>query len=303
MEIKHLETFCVVAETLNFSHAGQHLHLAQSTVTNHIQALENELGVQLFNRLPRQVTLTSQGQTLLTYVRHLLDLEYEMKSVVSGEEEPGGKLTIGASETVLTYRLPPLFCAYKERYPSVELRLRPFAYDELLDRLRQGQIDVAFIFDQPIQSQSLHIRQLREEPLVLVASPHHALTRCGAVTPRDLEGEPILFTELNCAYRPLFEHALAVGGMRPNTNLEFKSLEAIKQCVMTGLGVTLLPEVAVRDEVAQGRLVPLTWAGEQFTLWTQVAWSCNMHMCPTLSSFIDMSEAALGITPSKPDAV
>jgi DNA-binding transcriptional LysR family regulator len=293
MEIKHLETFVVVAETRNFSHAAQHLHMAQSTVTTHIQALENELGVPLFNRLPRQVTLTTQGERLLTYARNLLELESEMVSVVSGAEMPDGTLTIGASETVLTYRLPSLFRAYRERYPAVDLRLRPFRYDELLERVRQGSIDVAFLFDQPLQSQSLHIQPLLEERLLLVAAPGHPLTLQSAVTPADLEGESILFTEINCGYRAMFEQSLTAAGMRPSTNLEFHSLEAIKQCVMAGLGISLLPEVAIREECVEGRLVPLNWSGESFAVWTQVAWSKNVHMCPTMASFIEMSEEQL----------
>lgn len=291
MEIKHLATFCIVAETLNFSAAANHLHMAQSTVTTHIQALERELGVALFNRMPRQVTLTPNGEKLHAYARRLLDLETEMVAAVSGAGEPEGTLTIGASETVLTYRLPPLLRAYRERYPAVGLRLRPFPFDELLDRARQGNIDLAFIFDQPQDSRSLHIRRLVEEPLLLVAAPDHPLTACETVRPADLEGESILFTELNCGYRPLFEHALTAAGTRPNTNLEFQSLEAIKQCVIAGLGVTLLPEVALRREVSHGELVPLAWDGPPFTAWTQMAWSKNVHPSAALDRFVEMALA------------
>ncbi len=109
----------------------------------------------------------------------------------------------------------------------------------------------------------------------------------------DLEGEPILFTELSCGYRPMFEHTLTAAGMRPATNLEFHSMEAIKQCVIAGLGVTLVPEVAVRQECEEGKLVQLAWAGPSFSVWTQMVWSRNVYMNPTLKSFIEMSETLL----------
>lgn len=293
MEIKHLETLCVVAETGSFSQAGARLHLAQSTVTTHIQALEQELGVPLFNRLPRQVTLTERGRTLLVYAQRLLALEAEMVAVVSGTETAGGSLTIGASETVLTYRLPALLQTYRERYPAVELRLRPFSYSELLDRLREGSIDVAFLFDQPLQSQSLHIQSLLAEPLSLVAAPGHPLTNGIAVTPADLENQAILFTEQSCGYRTMFEHTLAAEGVRPSTNLEFRSVEGIKQCVIAGLGVTLLPEVAVRKECAAGKLLRLPWSGPELLVWTQIAWSRSVHMSPKLANFIELSRTLL----------
>ena len=90
----------------------------------------------------------------------------------------------------------------------------------------------------------------------------------------------------------MFEHTLTAAGMRPNTNLEFHSMEAIKQCVIAGLGVTLVPEVAVRRECEAGELVPLAWAGPSFSVWTQMAWSRSVYMDPALKCFIEMSETS-----------
>ena len=294
MELKHLETFCMLAETLNFSQAADNLHFAQSTVTTHIQALENEFGVPLFNRMPRKITLTTHGQRLLPYAQRLLDMEQALGEAVRiDSDEPEGRLTIGASETALTYRLPPLLRAYRERYPNVDLKLRPLYYGDLVDAARKGTVDVAFIFEHPLKSKSLEVRPLVEENLVLVAAADHPLAAQEQVCAADLEGEPLLFTERNCGYRALFEHALTTAGMRPHIDLEFHSLEAIKQCIIAGLGLSLMPEVAIRRECDRGELVRLPWDGQSLSVWTQIIWAKQTYICHAMARFIDMSEELL----------
>jgi len=150
------------------------------------------------------------------------------------------------------------------------------------------------LFEAALQSNSLYVRHLVKEPLVLVAAAGHPLTSRSAVSPIDLEDEPILFTEINCGYRPLFEHTLSAAGIHPNTNLEFYSLEAIKQCVIAGLGITLIPEVAVRHELATGKLVQFAWEEGAFAVWTQMVWSRHGYVCPAMDQFITLSESVLG---------
>src|SRR5262245_23144064 len=108
MEFRNLSTFLAVAKTLSFSQAAQMLDYAQSTVTVQIQALEEELGVPLFDRLGRRVALTEAGNQLLWYAQKFVELEKEAHTVISNDPEPAGVLTIGAPETTCAYRLPPL---------------------------------------------------------------------------------------------------------------------------------------------------------------------------------------------------
>jgi DNA-binding transcriptional LysR family regulator len=121
------------------------LNYAQSSVTAQIQALEEELGVPLFNRLGRQVTLTDAGRRLMSYAERLLELEEEARAEVTGGGEPAGTLTIGAPETICTYRLPPVLRQFRDRFPGVRVIFRPLVYPDLLRSLIDGTVEAAFL--------------------------------------------------------------------------------------------------------------------------------------------------------------
>jgi DNA-binding transcriptional LysR family regulator len=154
-------------------------------------------------------------------------------------------------------------------------------------------IDVAFLLDVPFQAGGLAIEPLIYEPLVLIAPPSHRLARASAVHPDDLEGEPVLLTEAGCAYRGLFERALARAGIYPSSTLEFGSVEAIKQCVIAGMGLSVLPAVVAAAEIAQERLVALNWTEPGFGVLTQMAWHRDKWQSPALSSFLTLSRELL----------
>jgi DNA-binding transcriptional LysR family regulator len=102
-----------------------------------------------------------------------------------------------------------------------------------------------------------------------------------------MEGETVLLTESGCSYRALFEHSRAVAGVQPATTLEFRSVEAIKQCVMVGVGISILQELATRIEVEQGKLVVLPWVLPDVQVLTQLLWHKEKWLSPALNAFID----------------
>src|SRR5437667_9141173 len=120
MELRQLTTFRMVATTLSFSRAAQILNYVQSSVTTQIQVLEEELGVRLFDRLGKRVALTDAGKRFLPYAEKILSLSEEARQAVADEEVPTGSLTISASETLCTYRLPALLRQFHDRFPQVK---------------------------------------------------------------------------------------------------------------------------------------------------------------------------------------
>lgn len=293
MDLRQLTTFRMVATTLSFTRAAAALNYVQSSVTAQIQALEEELGVPLFDRLGKRVALTDAGKRLLWYAEKLLALADEARAAVTGATEIVGTLTISAPETLCTYRLPALLRQMRERYPGVRLLFRPLPAIELRRSVVEGVIDVAFLLDVPFQAGGLAVEPLIYEPLVLIAPPAHRLARASAVRPADLEGEPVLLTEAGCAYRGLFERALSQAGIYPSSTLEFGSVEAIKQCVIAGMGLSVLPAVVVAADIAQGRLVALNWTEPGFGVLTQMAWHRDKWQSPALSSFLALSRELL----------
>lgn len=295
MELRQLQTFREVAKTLSFTRTAATLNYAQSSVSAQIQTLEEEFGVALFDRLGRRIILTAAGQRLLHYADKICALVDEALVAVPGDQEPAGTLTIGAPETLCAYRLPQVVEAFRRCYPKVDIIFRPSPTAEDWDTLLgEGMADAALILNEPYQAPQLIVQALYQEPILVVAHPHHRLAKAHMITPAALRGETLLLTEANCPYRLAFERVLRSANVTPANVLEFHSVEAIKQCALTGMGIAVLPWVVVQQEVAAERLVPLTVAGLTFNMVTQLAWHRDKWISPALAAFLAMTRTILG---------
>jgi DNA-binding transcriptional LysR family regulator len=286
VEIRHLVTFQKVATLLSFTRAAEELSYAQSSVTTQIRALETSLGVELFDRLGGRIRLTPAGEKLLEYAEQILALTEAARADVAGGDGPSGNLVVGTMESITSYRMPPLLEFFHHRFPKVQLSLRPSLCAETCHALRQGTFDIGFLMEQETRHQGLETVVLAEEPLVLVAAPGHALAGRENLSLDDLRAASILATEAGCAYRDLFEVELR--GAETMPFLEFGTIEAIKRGVMSGLGISLLPEVTVAAELEKGELATLSW-DTPFSVHTQLAWRSGRRLSRELKLFIDQA--------------
>jgi len=299
-----LGTFRAVARELSFSRAAAGLGYVQSSVSSQVAALERELGVPLFDRLGRRIALTEAGAVMLEYAERLLDLAWEAGEAVAeagaGRGEVAGSLRVSAPETLLTYRLPGLLTVFHESYPRVRVSLQPTAVGRLVGSTRraleEGRVDVAFVLDEAsVGVDGLSAELLMEEDVSVVAPPAHALAVSDFVAPSNLGKETVLLPEApqsGCAYRGRFERQLAEGGVVPRETLEFQSIEAIKRCVSAGMGVTVLPTVAVENELASGTLSELAWR-EPIRVGTLMAWNEARWVSPALRAFLETAREVL----------
>ncbi|MCB0195870.1 MAG: LysR family transcriptional regulator [Anaerolineae bacterium] len=287
METRQLTTFRAVAQTLSFSRAANQLNYAQSTVSSQIQSLEEELGVALFDRLGKSIVLTDAGQRLFGYAEKILNLTDEALAIVSNADTLTGSLTISAPETLCTYRLPKVLRQFRRQYPKVQISFHPEFDLDVKRRLQEGHADVAFTMSEPFQKPGLNVEPLVREPLLIVAYPEHPLAQAESVTFADLHEESFLLTEAACNYRRLFERALNAAGITAQP-MEFHSVEAIKQCVMAGIGLSLLPLVSIKSEIDRGQLVPINWSGRDFEVITHVVWHEDKWVSPALSAFLEV---------------
>lgn len=290
MELRLLVTFEKVATVLSFTQAAAELKYAQSSVTSQIRSLESSLGAELFDRLGSRIRLTDAGERLLPYARQIIDLADEARAAVVGAEEPAGAIAVGTMESLTSYRLPPLLELFHHRYPRVQLSLRPTLGDETRHALRQGTYDVGFLMERETEHAGLETEVLAAEPLVLVCAPTHPLAAHGAdsLATGDLAAVQLVGTEPGCPYRVLFEDELRTRNGSPPPFMEFGTIEATKRGVAGGLGVALLPRMAVRDELASGVLVALPWE-PPFVLHTQLAWRSGKRLPAHVRLFIDQS--------------
>ena len=298
MELRQLETFRAVATALSFTRASERLWVAQPALSAQIRRLEAELGVRLFDRLGRRVVLTDAGTRLFAYAERLLDLAEEARTAVADGDEPAGTLTVGAPETILTYRLPGILQRFRRARPRVRLIFRPTPNADLQRAIGEGTLDVGFGLGPRMQARGLEVELLGTEPLVVVTAPDHPLVSAARVEPADVQGETVLLTRPGCGYRALFANTLATSGVQPAGTLDFGSIEGIKQCVAAGIGIAALPRTAVRSELADGRLVALPWEGPPLAVSVQLLWHPARTWSPPLRAFLEIARATPTPTPA-----
>jgi DNA-binding transcriptional LysR family regulator len=206
MEIRQLKSFLIVTKLCSFSKAADTLGYAQSTITMQIQALEEELGTSLFDRSGRKINLTKDGENLFWYAEQILKLTEEATNTTISGNQPSGSIVIGSPESLCLYCFPPLIKEYRLNYPEVEIKLRFGTCCDLREMLNKNLIDLAFFLDEPINDEKLITHILFDEPVLLLASPKHPLSKKICVTPEDLRGKQLILTESGCNYRTRFNN-------------------------------------------------------------------------------------------------
>ncbi|BCG79265.1 LysR family transcriptional regulator [Mesorhizobium sp. 113-3-3] len=262
MHPRLLKTFLAVARSRNVTRAAEAVHLAQSSVSDQIQALEAELGAALFTRSKYGLELTPAGLALKPIAEELLRLDGEARAaVLAAGGQTSGALTIGALETIASARLAPWLAGFQASHPDITVRIKVTDSGTLRRLLEDGDIDVAFCFERrdgaKDNDERLARRTIGTEPLVLVAAPGQS------TAPRDLADLAALrfvVTEPGCIYRHMFDTAFAEADMAPpKPAAEVGSIGAIARLVAAGAGLGLIPRLAVSDALARGDLVELPW--------------------------------------------
>lgn len=252
MEIHQLRYFVAVAEEGNFSHAAEREHVSQPSLSQQIHKLEDELGQQLFDRLPRSVVLTEAGRTFLGYARQILaDIGDARRSVAALEGEVAGKLSVGAIPSIALYVLPRLISSFQQRYPKVTFELFEDLTDKLVQRLEDGSVDLVLA---SAGEGTPHLAQysLGKEPLVLLLPEKHLLARKRAVRWSELAGEKFLLLHEVHSLAIHVRQLLAAHHLQPEVVLEGAQLATIAAMVAAGLGVTVVPEMMVRTDFVKG---------------------------------------------------
>ncbi|SFF35779.1 DNA-binding transcriptional regulator, LysR family [Paenibacillus algorifonticola] len=289
MELRQLKTFYTLASTLNFTRAAEVQKYVPSTVTMQMKALEEELGVKLVDRLGKNVTLTDAGRTFLRYADNILSVVEEAQHAVKQSGELTGTVIISADETLCTYRLPAVLRQFRLCYPGIRLMFRPLANSNLKQSLREGDADIIFMLDEDKGETGFCGEKMLDEPFYLLVSPDHPLAAHTALAIEDFHGETFLLTEKGCSYRTFFDRSLSQRGMGGITELEFNSAEAIKQCAKIGMGIAILPEMAVIGEVNRRELVPLPWDLTATSFATQMFWHEEKWISPAIEAFLSLT--------------
>ncbi|WP_245754845.1 LysR family transcriptional regulator [Pelosinus propionicus] len=294
MNVKHLEAFLTVARLLNFGEAARTLNYSQSTISEQISGLEEYLGTKLFERIGRRVFLTEQGKKLFPFAERIVRDAEELKNLFNDSTIISGSLHIGAAETLCAFWLPPLLKEYRQLYPKVEINIKVGNCVDFPQWLQQNSIDVAFSLNDESKQQQLRQIELFHGETVFITSPDHELSTGLVLELENLAGQTLLLPEGYCGYPMDLKNLLEKEGVKANMIMQFGSLESIKQCIKNGLGVSLLPKIAVEEEIKRGEIISLAWNGQDIPIQAQVLFHRDKWLSPPLAALEKLILAKIG---------
>lgn len=242
MDTAALSAFLEVARTASFSQAAEHLHLTQPAVSKRISGLESSLGVSLFDRVGRQISLTEAGRALLPRAQHLLlDME-DMKRAVGNLSGPvTGTLKIGTSHHIGLHRLPPTLRAFSTQYRQVRLDLRFIDSEEAYEAVLSGELELGIVTLPPEKDARLIAREIWEDPLAFVAGNDHPLTQMPTITLADLTLHQAILPSSSTFTRQIASQLFKESGLEMQVSMTTNYLETIKMMASIGLGWSVLP--------------------------------------------------------------
>jgi DNA-binding transcriptional LysR family regulator len=256
-----LETFCAVAEVGSLTRAAERLHTTQPAITRQMRTLERELGATLLARTPQGVALTAAGQAVLAHAREAIASVRAARQAAAGLSDGGtGRLRLAAGLMATQYVLPPALAVFRERYPSVSVELQPVHQRVALERLLGYEVEAA-VLASPVRSPLVRATPVMRDPLLVVWAPGAAGDAAlgGERSAEDgvrleaLRGKTVLVLAAGTGLHELVEEALRKRKVSCRL-AEHPTAETIKTAVRLGMGVTILPLSAVREERHAGTL-------------------------------------------------
>ncbi|RAP30859.1 hypothetical protein C2W64_00026 [Brevibacillus laterosporus] len=255
LEGKFFKTFIAVIEENSFSRAADKLGYVQSTVTTHIQLLEQACKQKLFHRLSRGVKPTEAGLRLAKFAYQFIHLGMSLQEAMNELDQPQGIVHIRMQESFFLTRMSSLIQEFLGQYPKIKVRLEAGFQPDILNHVLKHAVDFGIVPQNPHRN-DIVFYPLIEEKLVFIASD--ALVQRVESTGLDaLNDEIVISFGTSCLYHTQASKILQEAGIEGNTALEFPSIEMIKQSVKSGIGFALIPEIGVRKELEEGQFKTL----------------------------------------------
>ncbi|QQE10575.1 LysR family transcriptional regulator [Planctomycetota bacterium] len=255
--IRQLEVFVETARTGNITQAAEQLELTQSAASMSLKQLENTLGYALFSRIGRGLVLNDLGRQMLPKAQQVLaQVEAMVSGVYDQEDVPTGHLVLGCSTTIGNYLFPQYLKEFLDEHPHITIALRVGNTDAIARSVRVGEVDLGLI-EGELKVDDLYEENWLRDQLMVFASPVHELAGKKRVTSAMLAKQQWVMRERGSGTRSTVENAITKRGIELNDVVEIGHTEAIKRAVEAGMGVSCLSGLAVRRELAVGRLKAL----------------------------------------------
>ena len=253
MNLKDLKYLVALADTGHFGKAAERTFVSQPTLSAQLKKLEEYLGVKLVERQPRNVQLTEVGKQVVVRARRMLDEGDQIVALARSNKDPlAGRLKLALIPTIGPYLLPRVMQKIRKALPQLGLMLYEHQTEALLKRLHDGEVDLG-IMALPIAQDGMETRELYEEAFTVALPNHHALAAKSTIKVPDLKGQTLLLLEDGHCLRDQALEVCSRIDIREAEDFRATSLETLRQMVVAGLGITLLPETAVESPFGSQR--------------------------------------------------
>ncbi len=253
LKLKDLRYLVAVADTRHFGRAAERSFVSQPTLSAQLKKLEEYLGVQLIERAPKRVSLTTAGEEVVERARRILEASEEIVELAKGHSDPlSGRLKLALLPTIGPYLLPNVASHLRKQLPRLELMLYEYQTDPMLEKLHSGEIDVG-ILALPVAADGLDSYELYREPFMVAMPVGHRLASRQTIRTADLGDETLLLLEDGHCLRDQALDICAGSGVNEKQDFRATSLETLRQMVAAGVGITLLPELAGRGAYGHAR--------------------------------------------------
>lgn len=284
MTLRHFKIFITVCDTMNMTTAGEKLFLSQSAVSQAISELEKYYLSKLFERLSRKLYLTHSGEKLLSYARHIVRMNeetvYEMKML-----KDGGFIRIGASVTVCTCILPKAVTELQRLRTNAKIEVYENNTGKIENMILQDQIDIGIV-EGNIHSSDIISIPFMEDDLVLVCGKKHRFHKLNKILPIDLEKENFIIRELGSGTRETFEDVMTANQIIWNASWTCNNADSIINAVEEGLGVTVISNRLVQNEIACGDLIKLQIEGIEFKRDFKICYHKHKYLSDLINQFM-----------------
>lgn len=292
MDLKYITTFKTIVKEGSYAKAAEKLNYTQSAITFHIEQLEKELNVQLFERLGRRMALTKAGSLFLPHVEEVLSAVERLQDFQEELASFQGELHIGFAETQLGFKMAPLLKELHARAPNGRLFLQSMNCYAIRDALLKGELDLGVLYeDIGGFGTMLTTYPMGSFELVLVSSKEVRQQYPDFITEGQQLEVPFIINERECVFRQMFERYLRGRSIRIGHTMELESIPTIKNLVASGLGITFLPRFTVEQELVTGDLVEIPLDLPSRYINAVCAHHKNKWLSPLMQTFINLCSA------------
>ena len=254
MNERQLKIFYEVATRLSMTEAANNLFMTQPAVSQAIKDLEQEFGLNFFDRIGKRLYLTSDGEILFSYARRILNLYDEcVKEIKSVKDLESGSLRIGASTTIGIYVLTDIIGKYTKENKNIDVSITIENTNNVANLILENKVDFAYV-EGPVHSKEIAVEEFCDDELVIITSVEHPFSMRKTIDIKELEKEKIIMREKGSGTREVFENILIANNLKINRFLELGNTEAIKKSVEANLGVSCISKRAIKDEIKNNKL-------------------------------------------------